>query len=192
MTRVSKGLAVICSVLLATPASASFVIRDPSNSIVAIGIQDVVVGTTHYDVDFSNSGRTFNEIFGSTEPPSVMPTFYEDAAGASAARDAIIAALNAAGGIHAVGAHPTIGNYFDVPTKSGADPATNFLDLLGIAPNFDPWHAGGVLPRNRETAILIAIPVFTPRSVPEPASIVLGTVLAAVVTGRRLLACRRA
>jgi hypothetical protein len=59
----------------------------------------------------------FNEIFGSTEPPGIVPTFYEDVAGASAARDAIIAALNAAGGIHAIGTGGTAANVFDIPTK---------------------------------------------------------------------------
>jgi hypothetical protein len=45
-----------------------------------LGIEDLLVGTTTYDVEFSNAN--FTSLFGPQNPPSTLPTFWQDLPGA--------------------------------------------------------------------------------------------------------------
>jgi hypothetical protein len=82
-------LCITLLVLSANVSPAAVVILDPIDRNVANGISGLEVDGVLLDVDFTRAGESFNTIFGTGDPPGVVPYFYNDRDGAEAARDAI-------------------------------------------------------------------------------------------------------
>lgn len=186
-----KTFICLFAIAFAVPSQAAILITNgfPSNPHYNVsGIRDLVVDGVHYDVAFSQYS-TFNTRFGAGDPPSTFPMFYFDAAGAIAARNAILEAFNAGPNVPVeVG----FSREAEVAYRDDIDPANYFrtaavyhnLDFPGPLP---PWRAGtmhGELRYSRDFGALV-FAEFTP-VVPEPASIAAWLGIFGVVTVARM------
>jgi hypothetical protein len=87
------GTVAIGSLAAIGGAEAAAIVKNGGGTIT--GITALQVGSTTYNVDFSNAN--FTSLFGPQTPPSTLPTFWQNEPGASAAANAINALLNGDG-----------------------------------------------------------------------------------------------
>lgn len=135
MTRTKRTYLAVLAFLLSPMAAGiahGTLIDYDAGTGFAIGIDDLVVGDVHYNVDFIDA--SYDSVYA-----SMAPTFFGDAAGASAAADAIMDALNAESFVPEINAFPNeiLWVAYEV---SGSD---FFAAQTGHDVSTDPWRRFG-------------------------------------------------
>jgi len=171
----SLSMIVLC--VPATQLFAGIVVLDPSDNTVAIGIQNLDIMGQSFNVDLSRSGDNFTDIFGLGEPPERVPFFYNDVAGADAARTAISTALSNVN-INFVGSASNPLDEISIPTVRDSEPLLAFNSRFLVLENENEFNF-----RITRTFRDALIPTFT--AVPEPTSGLLGLLALPAIALRR-------
>lgn len=181
-----KKIIFLLAIAFAAPAQAAIVITTASGYSVT-GITGLVVNGETYNVTLSRY-HSFDSKFGPGDPPPNLPTFYFDPAGAMAARDAIIEALNTAPVVPVeAGPLPFLTRAIEVPYRYDTDPDNFYRSAQAyhdLDPTFPPpWYA-----RNGFRSRDLGAHVFAEFvHLPEPASLAawLGLLAAGAIAAHR-------
>ena len=180
--------AFLALVLFHSESRGAILIGDPSDPTVMLNrIEGLTVLGVTYNVDFTRVGETFNDIFGAGDPPATLvPTFYNDAAGAEAAEAAILAAI-VGSSFRVVGDGGAFGRFIDVPSRNVGSPTFSFAAhtlLFSIGPG-GSWLDASDDQFSRFSSD-VGIPIFTRVDapvVPEPSTVFAWCLVAAVFGG---------
>lgn len=134
---------VLLAGLLATASSArgAMIITDPGDSTIASRITGLTIGSMpgmSFDVDFTQFGQSFNDIWGPETPPSTLPVFYNSLDDSLALRDAIIQELNTAPAITMVGTAGNMTSVVFLPVR------VDLVQPLLTDPSVEVGHVPGI------------------------------------------------
>ncbi|MEL7044528.1 MAG: PEP-CTERM sorting domain-containing protein [Pseudomonadota bacterium] len=147
----------------------------------ATGFSNVLIEGFSYDVALERG--TFDEVFGTGNPPSDAPFFLDDAAGAEAAALALAMELAATNATRVEAEEGTVRRVFDIPVSVGGRWGGAAVSHDGIPLGWRTGNTSGT-PRSFETTFAT---FTTVASVPEPGTtglFVLGALVIALRGGK--------
>lgn len=169
-------LALLVMALIVEPLAAAVVVtHEPVAAsppyLIATGIQGLEVNGTAYDVEFLGFGGTFDSIFGTGDPPAILPTFLFDSAGAAEAAAEIASLLNVPN-IYTAGPFPNDSNEIAIPFQ--LTPANSYRAIVIRSIPDWPYSTGGwtihysEYLRDQRTVSIVRFRELEASSVPVP------------------------